>query len=57
MSKKSLNVNSAICKLEGKTTRFALNYDTIDYAKKFDPKYRLQRNGLIKVERQPKKLR
>lgn len=27
----------------GKTTGFALIYDTLDYAKKFEPKYRLAR--------------
>ena len=40
-----------------RTTGFALIYDTLDYAKKFEPKYRLQRNGLTKVERQPRKQR
>ncbi|GFQ80947.1 40S ribosomal protein S24 [Trichonephila clavata] len=29
----------------GKTTGFALIYDTLDFAKKFEPKYRLIRNG------------
>lgn len=27
----------------GKTTGFALIYDTLDYAKKYEPKYRLAR--------------
>lgn len=27
----------------GKSTGFALIYDTLDHAKKFEPKYRLQR--------------
>ena len=31
----------------GKTTGFALIYDTLDLAKKFEPKYRLVRNGLL----------
>jgi len=30
----------------GKSTGFALIYDTLDVAKKFEPKYRLQRVGL-----------
>lgn len=30
----------------GKTTGFALIYDTLDYAKKFEPKYRLARVSL-----------
>nr|ABX75377.1 40S ribosomal protein S24 [Lycosa singoriensis] len=29
----------------GKSSGFALIYDTLDYAKKFEPKYRLIRNG------------
>lgn len=35
----------------GKSTGFALIYDTLDHAKKFEPKYRLQRvclNYIIK---------
>merc|ERR1719402_1520976 len=31
----------------GKTTGFALIYDTLDKAKKFEPKYRLARHGLV----------
>merc|ERR1712202_36724 len=31
----------------GKTTGFALIYDTLDFAKKFEPKYRLGRQGVI----------
>ncbi|XP_054165952.1 40S ribosomal protein S24-like isoform X3 [Oppia nitens] len=31
----------------GRTTGFALIYDTLDFAKKFEPKYRLVRNGLL----------
>lgn len=30
----------------GRSTGFALVYDTMDYAKKFEPKYRLQRVSL-----------
>mmetsp|Transcript_108236 Transcript_108236/g.161935 ORF Transcript_108236/g.161935 Transcript_108236/m.161935 type:complete len:138 (-) Transcript_108236:84-497(-) len=32
----------------GKSTGFALIYDTIEDAKKFEPKYRLARAGLVK---------
>merc|ERR1712197_328819 len=31
----------------GKTTGFALIYDALDFAKKFEPKYRLGRQGVI----------
>merc|ERR1719481_385067 len=31
----------------GKSTGFALIYDTMDFAKKFEPKYRLVRQGLV----------
>ncbi|XP_040563659.1 LOW QUALITY PROTEIN: small ribosomal subunit protein eS24 [Lepeophtheirus salmonis] len=31
----------------GKTTGFAIIYDTMDFAKKFEPKYRLARQGVI----------
>nr|ALS04780.1 40S ribosomal protein S24 [Pseudodiaptomus poplesia] len=31
----------------GKSTGFALVYDTMDYAKKFEPKYRLHRQGAV----------
>merc|ERR1711874_88309 len=30
----------------GRSTGFALIYDTLDYAKKFEPKYRLVRQGV-----------
>lgn len=33
----------------GKSTGFALIYDTLDFAKKFEPKYRLQRVSLFKL--------
>ena len=41
----------------GKTTGFALIYDTLDYAKKFEPKYRLERNGLFSRTRTSRKQR
>jgi len=31
----------------GKSSGFALIYDTMDFAKKFEPKYRLHRQGVI----------
>lgn len=34
----------------GRTTGFALIYDALDKAKKFEPKYRLIRNGLLPKE-------
>lgn len=34
----------------GKTTGFALIYDTLDYAKKFEPKHRLVRVSILKVK-------
>ena len=43
----------------GKTTGFALIYDTMDSAKKFEPKFRLRRQGVIepaaKTSRKQKK--
>merc|ERR1739838_1259234 len=41
----------------GKTTGFALIYDSLDYLKQYEPKYRLARLGLYKRERQPRKQR
>merc|ERR1712159_150200 len=41
----------------GKTTGFALVYDSLDYLKQYEPKYRLARLGLYKKERQPRKQR
>lgn len=44
----------------GKTTGFALIYDTLDLAKKYEPKYRLVRNGLatkVKTGRKQRKER
>lgn len=37
----------------GKTTGFGLIYDTIDYAKKFEPRHRLVRNGLLNKKDRP----
>merc|ERR1711915_979394 len=34
----------------GKSTGFALVYDTMDHAKKFEPKYRLIRQGVIEAK-------
>jgi len=34
----------------GKSTGFGLIYDSLDAAKKFEPKYRLVRNGLDKAK-------
>merc|ERR1712020_92981 len=43
----------------GRSTGFALIYDTLDYAKKFEPKFRLRRQGVIepavKTSRKQKK--
>ncbi|KAJ3341971.1 ribosomal 40S subunit protein S24B, partial [Gonapodya sp. JEL0774] len=39
----------------GKSTGFGLIYDTLDDLKKFEPKYRLQRLGLIKIEKGSRK--
>ncbi|KAL3591352.1 hypothetical protein D5086_009992 [Populus alba] len=42
----------------GKSTGFGLIYDTVDNAKKYEPKYRLIRNGLAtKVEKSRKQLK
>nr|ABW90383.1 putative ribosomal protein S24 [Sipunculus nudus] len=41
----------------GKTTGFALIYDSLDLAKKFEPKYRLARHGLYKKDRIARKQR
>jgi small subunit ribosomal protein S24e len=42
----------------GKSTGFGLVYDTIEDAKKFEPKYRLIRNGLAtKVEKSRKQIK
>lgn len=41
----------------GKSTGFALIYDTLDYAKKFEPKHRLARHGLYERKRPSRKQR
>ncbi|XP_022205456.1 40S ribosomal protein S24 isoform X2 [Nilaparvata lugens] len=41
----------------GKSVGFALIYDTLDFAKKFEPKHRLARHGLYKKEKQTRKQR
>lgn len=41
----------------GKSTGFALIYDSLDAAKKFEPKYRLVRQGVITVEKSARKQR
>merc|ERR1712102_260026 len=41
----------------GKTTGFALIYDTLDFAKKFEPKYRLARHGLLEIKKSGRKQR
>uniref|UniRef100_U5ETD0 40S ribosomal protein S24 n=1 Tax=Corethrella appendiculata TaxID=1370023 RepID=U5ETD0_9DIPT len=41
----------------GKSTGFALIYDTLDNAKKFEPKYRLARHGLYEKKKQTRKQR
>lgn len=41
----------------GKSSGFALIYDTLDFAKKFEPKYRLGRHGLYEKKRSGRKQR
>lgn len=41
----------------GRSTGFALIYDTLDNAKKFEPKHRLQRHGLYEKKRPSRKQR
>ena len=41
----------------GKSTGFALIYDTLDFAKKFEPKHRLARHGLYEKKKMPVKQR
>merc|ERR1712121_598396 len=41
----------------GKTTGFGLIYDTLEHAKRFEPKYRLARHGLLEIKRQGRKQR
>ncbi|KAF9915906.1 ribosomal 40S subunit protein S24B [Lobosporangium transversale] len=41
----------------GKSTGFALIYDNMDAAKKFEPKYRLVRHGLLEIKKPSRKQR
>lgn len=41
----------------GKTSGFGLIYDSLDFAKKFEPKYRLQRHGLVEIKKTGRKQR
>ncbi|WP_411017559.1 40S ribosomal protein S24, partial [Salmonella sp. s51090] len=41
----------------GKTSGFGLVYDTLDFAKKYEPKYRLARHGLYERKRPSRKQR
>ena len=41
----------------GKSTGFALIYDTLDFAKKFEPRYRLVRQGLAEPKKTARKQR
>ncbi|XP_017479431.1 PREDICTED: 40S ribosomal protein S24-like [Rhagoletis zephyria] len=41
----------------GRSTGFVLIYDTLDYAKKFESKYRLARHGLFEQKKQTRKQR
>ena len=41
----------------GKSTGFALIYDTLDYAKKFEPRHRLVRQGLAEPKKTARKQR
>ena len=41
----------------GRSTGFALIYDTVEAAKKFEPKFRLARKGLVKHEKAGRKQR
>lgn len=41
----------------GKSTGFALIYDTLDFAKKFEPRYRLARQGVVEPEKTARKQR
>ena len=41
----------------GKTTGFALIYDSLDFLKQYEPKYRLTRLGLFKRDRPARKQR
>lgn len=41
----------------GKSSGFALIYDTLDNAKKFEPKHRLVRHGLMEIKKVTRKQR
>ncbi|KAG8036402.1 hypothetical protein G9C98_003724 [Cotesia typhae] len=41
----------------GRSTGFGLIYETLDFAKKFEPKHRLQRHGLFEKQKQTRKQR
>jgi small subunit ribosomal protein S24e len=41
----------------GKSTGFALIYDSLDNAKKFEPKHRLARHGLVEIKKITRKQR
>lgn len=41
----------------GKSSGFALIYDTLDNAKKFEPKHRLVRHGLLEIKKITRKQR
>jgi small subunit ribosomal protein S24e len=41
----------------GKSSGFALIYDTLDFAKKFEPRYRLVRQGLAEPKKTARKQR
>lgn len=41
----------------GRSTGFALIYDSLDFAKKFEPKYRLSRHGLYEKPKSSRKQR
>lgn len=41
----------------GKSTGFALIYDTLDNAKKFEPKHRLVRHGMLEIKKITRKQR
>jgi small subunit ribosomal protein S24e len=41
----------------GKSTGFALIYDTLDFAKKFEPRYRQVRQGLLEPKKTARKQR
>ena len=41
----------------GKSSGFALIYDTLDFAKKFEPRYRLARQGVVEPKKTARKQR